>query len=294
MPLDFEQNCKPYYRLLLAPDTRTHGYIHPGTIKSMPWPASFTIDHETRQVILCPPPPNTSLSSHANTAFQDAIDASIDGKIFPMLNGMHSEHFLLMGAREFVQIERFAASLFGIATRGAHLTCFVRTPAGIKVWVARRSPKLFTYPGMLDSTVAGGVKAENSPLDCILAEATEEASLPEDLVARQVRSVGVLTMANRNQRTELHHSEVLYVYDMELTEDVIPRPQDGEVEEFILMGCAELRERMLKGEFKPNVCPVMIDFLARHGEITPEGEGDYVEICNRLRRKLPVPTSSDE
>lgn len=211
-----------------------------------------------------------------------------------MLNGMHSEHFLVMGAREFVQIERFAASLFGIATRGAHLTCYVRDAQCLGIWVARRSSKLFTYPGMLDSTVAGGVKADNSPLDCILAEATEEASLPEDLVAKQVRSVGVVTVANRNLRTELHHSEVLYVYDMELAADVVPRPQDGEVEEFLLMGCDEVRERMVNGEFKPNVCPIMIDFLIRHGEMTPENERDYVEICNRLRRKLPVPTVSDE
>ncbi|KAG8419405.1 hypothetical protein J3458_004273 [Metarhizium acridum] len=261
----------------------------------MPWPASFTINHDARRVTLSPPSPDTSLSlsAHANAAFQAAIDAAIDGNVFPMLNGMHSEHFLLMGAREFVRIERFAASLFGIATRGAHLTCYVRGPDGLKIWVAKRSPKLFTYPGMLDSTVAGGVKADNSPLDCILAEATEEASLPADLVARLVRSVGVLTLANRNPRTELHHSEVLYVYDMELEEDMVPSPQDGEVEEFVLMDCAELRRRMLNGEFKPNVCPIMIDFLVRHGEITPEGERDYVEICNRLRRRLPVPTVPD-
>jgi 8-oxo-dGTP pyrophosphatase MutT (NUDIX family) len=222
------------------------------------------------------------------------VDAAIDGNVFPTLNGMHSEHFLLTGAREFVQIERFAASLFGIATRGAHLTCYVQTPQGLKVWVARRSSQLLTYPGLLDSTVAGGVKADNSPLDCILAEATEEASLPEDLVAKKVRSVGVLTLANRNLRTELHHSEVLYVYDMELAADVVPVPQDGEVEEFILMACPELRQRMLNGEFKPNVCPIMIDFLVRHGVITPESEKDYVDLCSRLRRRLPVPTMADE
>jgi 8-oxo-dGTP pyrophosphatase MutT (NUDIX family) len=294
VPLDFETNCNPYYQLLLAPDPRPHGYVHPTTVKNMPWPDSFSIDHATRQVTLSPPPNGTSLSYHANAAFQAAVDAAIDGTVFPTLNGMHSEHFLLTGAREFVQIERFAASLFGIATRGAHLTCYVRTPQGLKIWVARRSPKLFTYPGMLDSTVAGGVKADNTPLDCILAEATEEASLPRDLVEKHVRSVGVLTMANCNPRTELQHSEVLYVYDMELAEDVIPRPQDGEVEEFLLMGCAELRQSMLNNEFKPNVCPVMIDFLVRHGEIQPEEERDYIEICNRLRRRLPVPTASDQ
>jgi hypothetical protein len=50
---------------------------------------------------------------------------------------------------------------------------------------------------------------------------------------------------------------------------------------------------MLAGEFKPNVCPVMIDFLIRHGEVTAEHEPDYVELCQRLRRKIPVPTTSE-
>ncbi|OAA44244.1 thiamin pyrophosphokinase- protein [Metarhizium rileyi] len=295
VPVGFETDCEPYYRLQLAPDPRTHGYVHPETVKSMPWPASFSINHERRQVILSPPQPDTSLSAHANAAFQAAIDAAIEGRVFPVLSDMHSEHFLVMGARDFVRLERFASPLFGVACRGAHLTCYVRTPAGLKIWVARRSLKIRTYPGALDSTVAGGVKADDSPLECILAEAAEEASLPEHLVARQMRSVGVVTMSHRNPRTELQHSTVLYVYDMELPDgDVVPRPHDGEVAEFILMDCAEVRRRMLDGEFKPNVCPVMIDFLVRHGEITPEGEKDYLEICSRLRRKLPVPTASDQ
>lgn len=149
---------------------------------------------------------------------------------------------------------------------------------------------------MLDSTVAGGVKADNSPLECILAESFEEASLSAALVSSRVRPVGVITLANRNVRTELFHGEVLYVYDLELAPDVVPQPSDGEVEEFVLMGCDEVRQRMLAGEFKPNVCAVMIDFLIRHGEITPEGEGEgaYVELCSRLRRKLPMPTQSDQ
>ncbi|UKZ78401.1 hypothetical protein TrVFT333_006138 [Trichoderma virens FT-333] len=297
VPLDFEQNCHPYYRLILAPDDRVHGYVHPNTIARMPWPAAFTIDHEKRQVVLSAPPAGTSLSAHANAAFQEAVDAAIDGKIFPTLNGMHSEYFLVPGAREFVQIERFAATLFGIGTRGAHLTAYTTTAEGeLRIWVARRSKTLYTYPGKLDSTVAGGVKASDSPLDCILAESMEEASLPVSLVGPRVRTTGAITMVNRNPRSELVHSEILYTYDLELSgegEEVPRLGDDGEVEEFVLMSCEEVKQRMLAGEFKTNVCAVMIDFLIRHGKITPEGEPDYVDICTRLHRKLPVPTRSD-
>lgn len=263
----------------------------------MPWPSSFSINHTTRQVTLSPPPSNTSPSNHANAAFQQAVDAAIDGNIFPTLNGLHSEYFLVSGARHFVQIERFAATLFGIATRGAHLTAYTTTADGeLRIWVARRSKTLHTYPGMLDSTVAGGVKASDSPLDCILAESMEEASLPQSLVAPRVRTTGVITMMNRNPRTELVHSEVLYTYDLELSGqgDEVPRlGDDGEVEEFVLMSCEEVGRRMLAGEFKTNVCAVMIDFLIRHGKITPENEPDYVDICMRLQRRLPVPTRPD-
>ncbi|KAL3962325.1 hypothetical protein ACCO45_003848 [Purpureocillium lilacinum] len=209
-------------------------------------------------------PAGTSPSTYANAALQQAVDAAIAAPHdFPTLNGLHSEYFLVPGARAFVQVERFAAPLFGIATRGAHLTAYVRPRAPgeeLRIWVARRSRSLFTYPGMLDSTVAGGVKAEDSP-----------------------RGVGTVTLANRNARTGLFHGEVLYVYDMEMAAPeeeeegggaVVkprPNPEDREVDEFVLMGCAEVRERMGRGEFKPNVCAVMIDFMVRHGVVTPEG-----------------------
>jgi hypothetical protein len=148
---------------------------------------------------------------------------------------------------------------------------------------------------MLDSTVAGGVKATDTPTDCIRAEASEEAALPEDLVRSACVPVGVITLANRNRRSDLFHSEVLYVYDMELPPEVVPTPADGEVEEFLLMPVEEVRRRMEQGEFKPNVCAVMVDFMIRHGAITPEseGEGNYVDLNTRLRRKLPVPLASD-
>lgn len=162
-----------------------------------------------------------------------------------------------------------------------------------RIWVARRSRALLTHPGLLDSTVAGGVQAAHGPLECVLAEAAEEAGLPAGLVARAARSAGVVTLAHRSPRTGLLHAQVLYAYDLALPAGVAPRPRDGEVEAFALMGCAEVRARMHAGEFKPNVCAVMVDFLVRHGAVTPEGEPDYVDVCARLRRRLPMPTAPD-
>ena len=200
-----------------------------------------------------------------------------------------------MGAREFVRIERFSSGIFGIATRGSHMTAYVKSPktGGLKIWVAKRSKHLLKFPGLLDSTVAGGVKAEHSPRECILAESEEEASLPKWLIeSSALKATGALTLANRNPVNGLFHSEILYTYDLEMPEDVLPKPGDDEVEEFILMGVDEVRKRMEAGEFKPNVCPVLVDFLVRHGVILEDEKG-YIDICARLRRQLPVPVESD-
>ncbi|EGX94097.1 thiamin pyrophosphokinase-related protein [Cordyceps militaris CM01] len=312
LPLDFSPtNCSPYYRFLVAPDPRPHGFIHPTTVSRLPWPPAFAIAHAAATVTLAAP-----TAALANAALQDAVDAALACGRFPTLNGLHSEPFRIPGVRNaaypdqpsLLRVERFAAALFGINTRGAHLTAYVRdstTGAVAGVWVARRSASLYTYPGMLDSAVAGGVKADDDPLDCMLAESEEEARLLPAIVAPRLRPAGVVTLANRNPRTALVHGEILYVYDLDLSPPaagddaaalgLVPLPgDDGEVDEFMLMDWQEVVRRMRAGEFKPNVCAVMIDFFIRHGLVTPETEDQYVEICSRLRRKLPMPTNAFE
>ncbi|OAQ60208.1 NUDIX hydrolase domain-containing protein [Pochonia chlamydosporia 170] len=262
------------------------------------WPAIFEIDHETRRINLSQPPDGTCGSAYRKDAFQQIVDEAIDEGRFATLNGSHSEYFLIPGAQERVEVERYAAPLFGIAFRAVHCTAFVRTPnQGLLIWVARRSRSIFMFPGMLDSTSAGGIKSYRTPLESILDELMEEASLPRTLVRSRIQSVGVVTVGNCDPNTKLCRFEALYVYDLELgTNGTLEKPRigkDGEVEEFLLMDCGEIMTRMRAGEFKPNVCLVMIDFLIRHGKITPDSEVQYVDLCTRLRRKLPMPLVPD-
>jgi hypothetical protein len=59
---------------------------------------------------------------------------------------------------------------------------------------------------------------------------------------------------------------VLHCYDLELPEDVVPRPQDDEVERFELRPApAVLAEVAGAGPVKFNVNLVLIDFFLRHG-----------------------------
>ncbi|CEJ80642.1 hypothetical protein VHEMI00812 [[Torrubiella] hemipterigena] len=295
VPAGFPVNNDNYFPLLIGDDPRPHGFVLCSIATILPWPHAFQITDSAIHL-------RASTAAEATAAFQLLINATRNVDPIGKSIALPSEHFLLPGQPflgETVHIERFASSIFGIGTRGSHMTAYVRGPSGepddILIWVARRSPDLFSYPHKLDSTVAGGVKASDTPLECIIAESEEEASLPRELVQARVKHTGVVTLANRNPRNGFFHGEILYVYDLELTADEKPElGYDGEVCEFILMTWREVLGRMQNLEFKPNVCPIMIDFFMRHGLITPDNEPRYVEISSRLRRKLPMATNEFE
>ena len=174
------------------------------------------------------------------------------------------------------------------------MTAYVHTSAGLKIWVARRSAHLFTYPNRLDTTVAGVIKAEHSPFECIVAEADEEASSPPDFVRKNARATGTISYVTKNINTGLIHPSVLYIFDIELPSTMIPKPQDDEVAEFYPLSVEEVKQAMLRQEFMPNCAFVMIDFAIQQSIITPENKDDYVEITTRLRRRRPVPTRPEK
>jgi 8-oxo-dGTP pyrophosphatase MutT (NUDIX family) len=302
--LDLVLECDSYddtqfsdiYHLYLPGDSRPHGMMRRYIVEKMPWTDEFLITHS---------PPRVSLlaefdgndqekSSRTNRAFAAVITKAIEDDSFAILNKRHSEPYRILGAPYFCQLERYSHALFGIVGRGAHLTAYVKSEIGLKIWVPRRSRHLFTYPGMLDSSVAGGVKANDQPFDCIMAEAMEEASLPEHIVHKNVRSVGTITYVTTHSSSKekgLASPEVLYVYDLELPEDIILAPNDDEVESFTLMGVDQVTKELKKSAFKKNSALVMVDFFIRHGIITPENEPDFIEIVSRLHRHLPIATA---
>jgi 8-oxo-dGTP pyrophosphatase MutT (NUDIX family) len=270
----------------------------PESVKRMPWTEDFSINHETRIVQLKDSSNGKDVSAACNAAFSRIVTTCVDEKIFDNIHGSHSEPIAILGANYPVQIERFSAPVFGTINRGAHLTAYTRTSEGMKIWVPRRSPQLRTYPGMLDSTVAGGVRATESPFENIIHEAAEEASIPGDVVRERVRPVGALTMMGLTGKGAagepgLVFGDVLFIFDMEVPEDFELKPRDNEVKEFYLMSVEEVTTRLLKAEFKNNSAVVMIDFFIRHSIITPDNEKDYVELLTRSHRKLLIPLTPE-
>jgi 8-oxo-dGTP pyrophosphatase MutT (NUDIX family) len=194
-------------------------------------------------------------------------------------------------------MERSASALFGIVTYGVHMTAYVRSPEsshGMKIWIPRRAAGKQTYGGMLDNIVAGGMATGEGPLECLVREAEEEASLPSDLVEKSSTSHGTITYiyirtTEAMGEVGLIQPECQYVYDLELPAGMVPKPNDSEVQEFYLWNVEEVQEHMAKGEFKPNCALVMLDFFIRHGILTPENEKDYDEIKSRIHRDLEFP-----
>ncbi|RAL63938.1 hypothetical protein DID88_003126 [Monilinia fructigena] len=220
-------------------------------------------------------------------------------KTFQVLSGWRDELYPVYGSDNEVlwSIERSASVLFGIASYGIHMMAYVRCPDvsyGIKLWVPRRSATKSTYPSMLDNTVAGGMATGEDKFEALVRECMEEASLPEDVVRKNVKAHGALTYmyirgATAGGETGLMQPECEYIYDLELSDDVIPKPNDSEVEQFYLWTVEEVQEHMKKGEFKTNCGIVLLDFFIRHGILTQENESHFDEIKSRIHRKLPFP-----
>lgn len=289
------QHWSTLYRFFLPEDPRPHGFILAETVNKMPWTEDFVIDHKFRTVHLAPQDPKDFPIS-CTPALSKLYQRCIDENIFDVIHGRHSEAYPIVGANFPITLERYASTLFGIISRGAHLTAYTMTAEGMKIWVPRRSPHLFTYPNCLDTTVAGGVAAGEGPYECIVREADEEASLSEEFVRKNAKAVGCISYMGLNDpkgggETGLITPDVMYCYDLELPGNVICRQNDDEVKDFTLMSIEEVKEGLARAEFKKNSALVMIDFFIRHGIITPENERHYAEIVTRLHRRLPLPTS---
>jgi len=194
-------------------------------------------------------------------------------ELFPVVQSFSSEPLLL--------VERAAATQLGIKAYGVHINGFVRRPDGSKqLWVGRRSKTKQTWPGMLDHIVAGGQPHGISPQENVVKECGEEAGIPPALAAAAVPAgaVSYSCMYKGNLKRD-----VMFVYDIELPESFVPQPQDGEVEEFMLWPMSKVMQVVAEGvQFKPNCQLIIIDFLIRHGHITPEQHG-YLELLASLR-----------
>lgn len=202
----------------------------------------------------------------------------------------------------YILLERAMAGIMGIVTYGVHINGYVVDEAthDIKFWIPRRAATKATWPLMLDNIIAGGIGSGYGVHDTVLKESMEEANLSEDIIRPNIKPTGVISyfhfMPGQHAKRFCDESsfivgEVEYIYDLKLPDDVIPSPNDGEVDSFNLLSLQETIDALVKKEFKPNCGLIMVDFLLRHGYITPDNEPNYLELVTKMHRSLPFPTA---
>lgn len=297
-PEAYAEMLSKYWTFHLHGEPRALGYIPEWVVLEMPW--------DTRYWDINPTKRSVSSASHRhprmahNEVIQDTISKARQQDTFQVLRGWRNELYPIYGhhnnSRHIADMERAASPLFGINTYGVHMTAYANTEDGLKLWVPRRSANKQTYGGMLDNTVAGGLATGEKPFEALVREASEEASLPEELVRSHAKPCGTVSYFYiRDERaggeTGLLQPECQHVYDMEIKMEVVPRPNDAEVETFYLWTVDEVKAALGRGQFKPNCALVLLDFFVRHGILTAENEPDYREIVSRMHRRLPFPIS---
>lgn len=185
-------------------------------------------------------------------------------------------------------IERSAAPLFGCRMYGCHLNVFTRDSGSLKYWIQKRSPTKQTWPGKFDNLVGGGLTHKSLPFETILKEAWEEAGISG--YNDKIISVGVVTFYARAYfPCDFGQPDTEFVYDLEVDSDFKPKSIDGEAVDFELLDIYQVKEKMIQNMFTPEATIVCLDFLVRHGIITPENEPDYMEIVEGIHVKFDYP-----
>lgn len=254
----------------------TVGWVRPDFAAALRrFPETFDVaDHE---VALS----ETLATAGARTAAVDEVLRALhaDG-IVPKIRGERFAVANRFGATPLMTLDRAAVTLFGTRAFGIHVNGYVGTGDAMRLWIGRRARDKAVAPGKLDHLVAGGQPAGLGLVANLIKEAAEEAGIPE-VLARQARPVGFCSYII--ETGEGIRNDVLFNFDLELPEDFAPRNTDGEIETFALMPIADVIDRVAATkDFKFNVALVNIDFMVRHGFVTPD-DPDYLEIIAGLR-----------
>ncbi|KAL1651319.1 hypothetical protein SLS58_000658 [Diplodia intermedia] len=284
-PEAYKRFMQDYYYFMIEGYQAPFGYVHSSVISRVTWPDCWSLNHEERLLILAGGSGFEERTSYMEKTLHSAKETDglspfgkWCGELFPVYAA---------GGEHVLDLDGCGVDAFGIVNFGCHLIAYVMTQDGLKYWVPRRAKTKMSYPGMLDNTVGGSLTSGEKPLDCIVREAAEEASLPEDYTRSNIISCGALSyqMSQTDDGQPGCQHQVQYLFEMELGQGTVPVPCDGEAEEFKLMSLEEVVGALRRGEFKLNCAMTWMDFLIRHGHVTDENEENLVEICSRLHRK---------
>ncbi len=156
-------------------------------------------------------------------------------------------------------VERAAVRSLGIATTAVHLVG--QTPDG-RHWVQKRSMKKSNDPGLWDTLMGGMVSAADTVETALERETWEEAGLKTSAL-QNVSYGGRIT--TRRPCADGNGSgyviEDIDWYRCTVPDGVVPLNQDGEVEQFALMGSGALLQAMQGGAFTTEAALILAEVL---------------------------------
>lgn len=216
-----------------------------------------------------------TLAAHLNqvetrsAALGQVIDAlAASGRI----TGWRHETYAIRNAFDdapLAFIERAASPFFGTMTYGVNVNGVVSVDRGAaghetSMWIARRSPQKQVDPGMLDTLVGGGIGWGCSVPQALVKESWEESGIPAELASQAVigRTLHIL-----HEVAAGTHAEQLFIYDLELPADFVPRNQDGEVSEHRLSRPDEVLQCLQDGSMTVYAGLSVLDHWLRSGHL---------------------------
>lgn len=200
-------------------------------------------------------------------------------ELYPVSDSFYNKPVFLM--------ERSAVNLLGVLEYGVHVNGLIQSSPNEEpmMWIGRRSKDKDTFGGMLDHIVAGGQPAGLGLLENVLKECEEEAGIPEDIARAGLRPAGAISYERWDSRGSKVSRAVIFNFDLYLPPDFVPKPIDGEVEEFFLWTIAQTKAAIsadCTDPIKPNCYAVIIDYLIRMGHVSPDVPG-YLDVLRELR-----------
>jgi hypothetical protein len=218
-----------------------------------------------------------------SSAVDAVVDALVAEKRIPKSRSETFDVAPRWGAPVVFRLDRGAVPFFGTRAYGVHINGYRRNGSMLDLWVGRRSPDKSVAPDKLDNLVAGGIGNGHGLQDTLLKEGEEEASLPPSLTSRAVPA-GAVSYRMENELGI--RDDVLFVFDLEMPSDLVPKNQDGEIVHFELIPASAVLDRVrASDDFKFNVNLVILDFALRHGVLRPD-DPEYLDVATGLHRPL--------
>ncbi len=177
-------------------------------------------------------------------------------------------------------VERNLLSIYGFPQYGVHCNGWFKKKKLTFFHMAKRSNKLKKFPGMVDNFVAGGQPCGLSIRENLYKEGLEEAGLDNKIFkkAKYRKSIHYC----HNVKNKLN-SSVIFVYDIEIDENIKLYNKDGEVESFFNINTDDLHEIFSKKLLKPNCIIPIAEFFVRvlHEELPKNSVKEIKTILSK-------------